>query len=174
MTRKNLLSIAAAGIVLILAVTIAVYFRSRNIPVAKVQDMPQRQIVNVELKDGKAQPDAISINQGDSVQFNSRDSNTHVIAEGKGNADGEQHEHNVAGLHSPEFKGLDGYKIDFSKAGTFYFHDHFNPNAYISVTVKPVEGFVEPTPTEPIVQEDGDETIHHENPNDTDGHHHDE
>ena len=97
--------------------------------------IPLSKVHNVSLLSNKAVPDFITIKPGEYVQFNSKDGKTHVIAQGHGSAFGDQHEHIVGGLESPQIKANEGYKILFKKVGTYDFHDHENPNIFITVLV---------------------------------------
>lgn len=95
----------------------------------------------VALKDGAAFPNEVIIELGDQVQFNSSDGRTHNISSGKGNDYGEEHGHVASGADSGEFGADEGYLVSFSEPGTYYFHDHYDADAFITVLVyTPEEG----------------------------------
>jgi plastocyanin len=83
----------------------------------------------VLLRDSKAVPDTVTVKVGQTVQFNSADGKSHDIASGPG---GHEHEH-TAGIRSGKFSADEGWKVTFSKPGTYYFHDHLNPEISILV-----------------------------------------
>lgn len=95
----------------------------------------QEVISHVNLYSDHADPNAIDIKVGEYVQFDSKDGKNHVVAQGKGNDYGNDHEHSADGLESPEFGPDEGYKVNFKKTGTYFFHDHENPNDFITVIV---------------------------------------
>ena len=86
----------------------------------------------VSLRGDHAEPDILIVKAGESVQFNSRDGKTHNLTQGKGSGYEQDHDH-TPGLEPGEFSADEGYRVLFHEPGTFYFHDHFNPD--ISVTV---------------------------------------
>lgn len=85
----------------------------------------------VSLFKDKASPDTIAVAKGGYVQFNSKDGNTHDLSLGGG---GSEHEHKGK-FQSGEFKGDEGWRVQFNDEGTFTFHDHYNPKVNIVVIV---------------------------------------
>lgn len=100
----------------------------------------------VALGSDEAKGAIVFVKLGESVQFNSRDGKGHYIGSGRGEeiphehgedqaaheADGHEH---TPGLNSGPFGPNEGYLVTFSKAGTYEFHDHFNPAIRITVVV---------------------------------------
>ncbi len=82
-----------------------------------------------------AEPAELLITVGESVQFNSKDGRTHTIDSGAGNAYGETHDHAGDGIESGEFGADEGYRVEFKKVGSYFFHDHDHPDVTISVAV---------------------------------------
>ena len=85
----------------------------------------------VSLFKDKASPDAIAVAKGSYVQFNSKDGNTHDLSLGGG---GSEHEHK-GNFQSGDFKGDEGWRVQFNDEGTFTFHDHYNPQVNVVVVV---------------------------------------
>lgn len=85
----------------------------------------------VGLYEDKASPNTIAVAAGGYVQFNSKDGKTHDLSLGAG---GEEHEHK-GHFQSGEFKGDEGWRVQFKDEGTFTFHDHYNPKINIVVIV---------------------------------------
>lgn len=81
------------------------------------------------------EPDAVSAKVGSTVQFNPKDGNSHKVSYGKGDSYNNMHEHVEGVLKSGEIKPDDSYKVIFSKEGAYYFHDHTNTKAYVSILV---------------------------------------
>lgn len=73
----------------------------------------------------------MSLEVGQILQFNTKDDKKHRIALGKG---GTEHEHTSA-TDSGDFGKGEAWRVKFDKVGTFYFHDHFNPNINVLVVV---------------------------------------
>jgi plastocyanin len=96
-----------------------------------------RVIHYVALHASSSDPADLLIKVGEFVEFDSKDGKTHNISSGAGNADGEKHDHAVGAdeLESGDFAADEGYLAQFKKVGTYYFHDHLNPNIHISVGV---------------------------------------
>ncbi|HEY0011158.1 MAG TPA: hypothetical protein VGB97_04620 [Candidatus Paceibacterota bacterium] len=92
-------------------------------------------IHQVALIDGEAFPNELIIPIGDRVQFNSQDGLTHDISTGKGNDYDHEHEHVTTGVSSGHFGPDEAYLVTLPGAGTYYFHDHYNPDAFITVLV---------------------------------------
>lgn len=91
----------------------------------------QAQDTCVALNADKASPDSVAIERGGYVQFNSADGKSHNLSLGKG---GEEHNHKGK-FHSGEFKADEGWRVQFSDEGSFFFHDHLNPNINVLVVV---------------------------------------
>jgi plastocyanin len=89
----------------------------------------------VSLLDDKAEPDAVLVKQGEFVQFNSRDGKSHHLSPGRGNGSSDGHEHTGMGIESGVFGPDEGYRVQFIKTGRYEFHDHNNPDTYITVIV---------------------------------------
>lgn len=85
----------------------------------------------VLLRADRAVPDTVTIQAGDTVQFNSGDGKKHDMAMGKGGAD---HEHTGA-FHSGEFGADEAWRVQFKQAGTYYMHDHENPDINVLIVV---------------------------------------
>lgn len=85
----------------------------------------------VALKSGGANPNSIAVAKGSSVQFNSADGKTHSLSLGEG---GEEHSHSGK-FSSGDFKADEAWRVQFNDEGSFYFHDHYNPQINILVVV---------------------------------------
>lgn len=85
----------------------------------------------VSLEGNRAKPDSIAVERGSYVQFNSADGKSHNLSLGSG---GEEHSHKGK-FHSGEFAADEAWRIQFNDEGSFYFHDHLNPNINILVVV---------------------------------------
>jgi plastocyanin len=92
-------------------------------------------IHQIALANGVATPNELAIKLGEKIQLNSRDGKLHEISTGKGNDYGNEHDHTVGELSSGTFGADEGYIISFTKTGTYFFHDHFNPNEFITIVV---------------------------------------
>ena len=92
-----------------------------------VKDQPADQTVS--LQSDKATPDEVSNKVGHVLQFNANDDKSHRLAFGEG---GTGHEH-TSKTDSGIFKPGEGWRVRFDKPGTYFFHDHFNPNINILV-----------------------------------------
>lgn len=85
----------------------------------------------VALTENGAQPAELSVPAGSFVQFNSADGKSHNISLGKG---GEEHDH--GGLfYSGEFGPDEAWRVQFEREGSFFFHDHQNPDINVLVVV---------------------------------------
>lgn len=85
----------------------------------------------VSLYKDKASPNTIAVAKGGFVQFNSKDGNVHDLSLGGG---GSEHEHKGK-FQSGDFKGDEGWRVQFNDEGTFTFHDHYNPEVNVVVVV---------------------------------------
>lgn len=116
------------------ALTAAVLYESGFLDSSKKS--PQSDTQQVSLLKDKAEPDIILVKTGQYVQFNARDGKEHNMAQGSGNATGDDHTHQATGVESGIFKKDEAYKVQFNKVGIYAFHDHYNPNLYIRVIVR--------------------------------------
>lgn len=87
--------------------------------------------VCVKLLTEGASPDSVAIEVGQFIQFNSEDGNSHNLSLGKG---GHDHEHS-GDYYSGEFGADEGWRVQFKEEGTYFFHDHLNPNINVLVVV---------------------------------------
>jgi plastocyanin len=85
----------------------------------------------VGLYEDKASPNTLAVAVGSYVQFNSKDGKTHDLSLGDATA-GHQHTGNY---QSGEFKGDEGWRVQFNSEGTYTFHDHYNTKISIVVVV---------------------------------------
>ena len=85
----------------------------------------------VDIKDGRAFPDTLTVPVGKTVQFNARDGQKHELAVGEG---GDQH-HHEGSFNSGEFGSGEAWRATFNQPGTYFFHDHYNPKVNILVVV---------------------------------------
>jgi plastocyanin len=90
-------------------------------------------IHQISLLADQATPNAVAVRVGEYVQFNSKDGQLHKIALGSGNAYEGNHAHLTDSTESAVFKADEGYRVLFKAAGTYEFHDHLNPNIFVSV-----------------------------------------
>ena len=88
-------------------------------------------VVCVNLYSDHASPDTVTVKNGQYVQFNSADGNTHDLSQGTG---GEHHDH-IGHFESGEFKAGEAWKVKFEKDGAYDFHDHLNPKISMIVVV---------------------------------------
>ena len=65
------------------------------------------------------------------LQFNTKDGKKHRIAIGQG---GTEHEH-ISATNSGDFGAGEAWRVRFDKVGTYFFHDHYNPNVNVLVVV---------------------------------------
>lgn len=100
------------------------------------QPTKEKQVVHsVALNADRAVPDILSIKLGEIVVFNSRDGQSHNIAQGKGNDFKRAHDHPEGSIESGRFAADEGYRVELKKTGTYNFHDHLNPNIYVTIVV---------------------------------------
>lgn len=83
----------------------------------------------VQLTANGAKPNELSVKLGSTVQFNSADGKVHKLSLGEG---GEEHAH-TGSFQSGEIKADEGWRATFSKPGTYFFHDHYNPDINVLV-----------------------------------------
>lgn len=102
---------------------------------------PKAAVVHqVDLLADHANPSIVPVKLGESVQFNTKDGLKHNIDQGLGetnshNHDAGGHDHTVGGLSSGDFKSGEAWRAQFKKVGTYYFHDHFQPDIRITIVV---------------------------------------
>ncbi len=108
---------------------------AKNAGSVKAAAPKQPVIHHVALTDKGADPADLLITVGEYVEFDSKDGKVHDIAIGAGDGDGEHHDHTATGLESGDFKADEGYRVQFNKIGSYYFHDHRRPSLTISVAV---------------------------------------
>lgn len=87
--------------------------------------------VEVDLNKSLTEPETIAIKTGQTVMFNSIDGRTHNMSLGEG---GDDHNH-YGPFSSGDFGTGEAWKVSFSEPGTFFFHDHYNPDINILVVV---------------------------------------
>jgi len=85
----------------------------------------------IGLYSDRADPGEVYLKVGQVLQFNTKDGKTHRIALGEGGTD---HEH-LSSTNSGNFGADEGWRVRFDNVGTFYFHDHLNPNINVLVVV---------------------------------------
>jgi plastocyanin len=85
----------------------------------------------VALKSNGADPRELSVPVGSFVQFNSADNKTHNLSLGEG---GDEHDHSGP-FYSGEFGGDEAWKVQFKEDGSYFFHDHMNPDINVLVVV---------------------------------------
>lgn len=81
-------------------------------------------------KDG-AKPNEISVPLGGFVQFNSADGKKHQMSIGSG---GHDHSHQTS-FNSPTIGADEGWRVQFNNPGSFYMHDHTNPDINVLIVV---------------------------------------
>ncbi len=94
-------------------------------------EMSLQNDVAVSLRDEGAVPDTITVRAGQTVQFNSADGRSHNLSLGKG---GEEHNHRGP-FASGEFGADEAWRVQFKQAGSYFFHDHYNPSSIVLVVV---------------------------------------
>ncbi len=93
------------------------------------------------------QPNELAVKTGEFVQFNSADGKTHNLAFGggtsssvhegnetDGNGHDASHDHDSS-YSSGDFGADEAWRVQFKNAGTFRFHDHYNPDLEILIVV---------------------------------------
>mgnify|MGYP003385414369 CR=1 FL=1 len=92
----------------------------------------------IKLLASGASPGELAIKVGETVQFNSKDGAKHLLTQGEAPAaDGSvaHTAHGGGGLTSGVFKADEGYRVTFTKNGTYTFYDEFNPKTNILIVV---------------------------------------
>ncbi len=127
--KKQIMTLFAALIVAGLISFAAIYtYSSKH---TRISSQSACKDTCVSLYSDKASPNTLAVAVGGYVQFNSKDGKTHDLSLGAG---GEEHQH-VGKFQSGEFKGDEGWRVQFKDEGTFTFHDHYNPKVNIVVIV---------------------------------------
>lgn len=103
--------------------------------ISKPKTQRSVQTHHVSLLKNKASPSELIVKLGETVQFDSRDGKNHDIAQGPGNEFKKAHDHPEGSKESGPFGPNEGYKISFTKPGTYHFHDHLNPKIFVAVVV---------------------------------------
>jgi plastocyanin len=85
----------------------------------------------IDITSDGIKPGEVAIEAGRYVQFNTKDGKTHNLSLGKG---GEAHDH-TGPLHSGDFKKDEAWRVQFKEEGSYYFHDHYNPELSVLVVV---------------------------------------
>lgn len=98
-----------------------------------VADGTQHAIHHIELIDGHMVPDAVSLQVGEYVQFNTADNREHKIGLGGGEEYGQDHDHAEVDFESNTFGVNDAYRVEFKEKGVFDFHDHLHPELFATV-----------------------------------------
>ena len=106
------------------AIATAYVVSNNNQPLASTDKAYQ-----VSLLSDHADPDTITIKAGETVQFNSKDGKTHSLSLGEG---GHEHQH-TGPFNSGEFGADESWRATFNEPGTFFLHDHDNPDINILV-----------------------------------------
>ena len=117
------------GIGLLSFVMVLQFTQSRNQSTVAAQSCDADMCVSLQ-QDG-ALPGEIAVQAGSVVQFNSADGKSHNLSLGKG---GDGHDH-AGPFHSGEFAADEAWKVQFKEDGTYYFHDHLNPDINVLVVV---------------------------------------
>lgn len=100
---------------------------------SKSSEVPPTHTVRI-LKD-EMDPRELVVKVGESVQFNSADGRTHNIGQGDGRDPdlGRPHDHPQGALESGKFNEDEGYVVTFTKPGVYSFHDHLDPDLFITI-----------------------------------------
>lgn len=91
----------------------------------------QNETLSVDIYKDAAVPETVTLNTGQSVQFNSADGETYSLSLGEG---GDDHQH-TGPFNSGDFGEGEAWLATFDTAGTYFFHDHYNPEINILVVV---------------------------------------
>lgn len=110
----------------------------------------QNGVSHVYLESTGAKPDLITIDIGQTVQFNARDGRNHQIVQ-EANAEHKtsvlpgwlvktaqahgQQQHQAGGIQSGTFGPDEAFQAKFDKRGIYKFADHLNPNISVVVVV---------------------------------------
>lgn len=85
--------------------------------------------LQVDITKQGLQPDTVILKVGQTLQINANDGQKHSFSHGEG---GSEHSHSGA-FSSGDFNDGEAWKVTFKKAGTYQFHDHYNPNINLLV-----------------------------------------
>ncbi len=116
--------------------------------------------VIVNLTPQGALPDSVNVKVGQTVEFRAADGKSHALSLGEGSSkrgasartvrlahNGEDnnsdktdaqstentHQHDEVDFSSGEFKANESWRVTIKEAGTYFFHDHLNPDLNILV-----------------------------------------
>jgi plastocyanin len=90
---------------------------------------------SVEITDTAMVPNEISVESGQSVTFKVIGKNPHDIEKGRGNAEGQNHEHFDESTGSGELSNGQTFTLKLAIPGVVYYHDHLNPDIFVKITV---------------------------------------
>lgn len=127
MSTKQLIIITLSTAILVgFSIAFAViYFNNKSITQNSCKD------ICVNLLQNEASPNTLAVTNGSYVQFNSADGKAHSLSLGAG---GDEHSHEGK-FSSGEFKSDEAWRVQFTKDGTYTFHDHLNPKINVAVVV---------------------------------------
>ncbi len=129
--NKKTLTIIFIGIIAVIGSILV--FKNKPQPVV-IEVGPKIHFVSLLV--GGASPDELAVKVGESIQFNSMDGKSHNISQGEGNDYDKEHEHNAQNFSDSGTFGPDeGFLVSFNKIGTYFFHDHLNPDLFVTVVV---------------------------------------
>ena len=130
-SRKQFGTLAAVLLVASLVSFLAIFTLSTRNKDNRMSSQSTCQGTCVDLYEDKASPDTLAVSVGSFVQFNSKDGKTHDLSLGGG---GNEHQHKGK-FQSGEFKGDEGWRVQFKEEGTYTFHDHYNPKVNVVLVV---------------------------------------
>ena len=116
----------AAAFILSAAVGTFITFNS-----SESQSAAPSPYTHVALGPKGAEPSIVFIKPGGTVQIDSKDGKSHELSLGKG---GEHHEHQ-GDFYSGVFQADEAWRVRIDKRGTYEFHDHLNPDLFVTVVV---------------------------------------
>ena len=130
-SRKQFVTLAAVLLVASLVSFLAIFTLSTRDKDSRTSSQSTCQGTCVSLYEDRASPDTLAVSVGSFVQFNSKDGKTHDLSLGGG---GNEHQHKGK-FQSGEFKGDEGWRVQFNEEGTYTFHDHYNPKVNVVLVV---------------------------------------
>ena len=126
--NKSNAVLTIAFLILVTVTSLGTYFlHQHTLKVSKITNVPS--VHQVLLNKNNVSPDSLTVKGGESVQFNSNDGKSHKIALGEG---GHEHDHEGS-FSSGEFKANEAWRATFKEPGTYFFHDHLNPDINVLV-----------------------------------------
>lgn len=96
---------------------------------------PAATVTEIQLLKDRAEPTAITVKVGETVQFNAKDGRTHDIARGSGGLAGVHTATSDTGPSSGQFGADEGYRLTMKEAGTFDFYDKLDPRLSVTIIV---------------------------------------